>query len=303
MDPYVSKALRKSSVFRKVQDTRSFSHGNLSANVGSYGDEQWHPPAGPTWPGPNCATSKAAMRSGSYRSARPSSTGRTCRPRPTRSSPNRSARPRACAPVPVLPAIPVGCSYGHGTEMPGTLSLTPELLAARRAAVGRVGGDFGAAPLAVRERALRQRGFALDRDRSPPAVPARPARGATSTGGRSTPPSRPSRCSTAKTCTRTARETSVMLVLAPELVHDDRLDGADDPDRTADLVFRYTAPVALDQRRDRSTVGSDDRARREAARPHRRRARRSHRARPLRRTSARRRLPPATIPCQPPTNG
>ena len=32
--------------------------------------------------------------------------------------------------APVLPAIPVGASYGHGTVLPGTLSLTPELLAA-----------------------------------------------------------------------------------------------------------------------------------------------------------------------------
>src|ERR1700716_268850 len=32
--------------------------------------------------------------------------------------------------APVLPAIPAGASYGHGTTLPGTLSLTPELLAA-----------------------------------------------------------------------------------------------------------------------------------------------------------------------------
>ncbi|MDQ1393946.1 MAG: creatinine amidohydrolase, partial [Acidimicrobiaceae bacterium] len=32
--------------------------------------------------------------------------------------------------APVLPAIAVACSYGHGTVMPGTLSLTPSLLAA-----------------------------------------------------------------------------------------------------------------------------------------------------------------------------
>src|ERR1700704_1662614 len=32
--------------------------------------------------------------------------------------------------APVLPAIPVACSYGHGTRLPGTLSLSPELLAA-----------------------------------------------------------------------------------------------------------------------------------------------------------------------------
>jgi creatinine amidohydrolase len=30
----------------------------------------------------------------------------------------------------VLPAIAIGCSYGHGTVLPGTLSLSPELLAA-----------------------------------------------------------------------------------------------------------------------------------------------------------------------------
>src|ERR1700722_11896129 len=31
--------------------------------------------------------------------------------------------------APVLPALPIGCSYGHGTLLPGTLSLTPERLA------------------------------------------------------------------------------------------------------------------------------------------------------------------------------
>src|SRR5664279_2478812 len=32
--------------------------------------------------------------------------------------------------APVLPAVAVGCSYGHGTMLPGQLSLSPELLAA-----------------------------------------------------------------------------------------------------------------------------------------------------------------------------
>src|SRR5579863_1553539 len=39
-------------------------------------------------------------------------------------------RASALTGAPVLPAIPIACSYGHGTELPGTLSLTPELLAA-----------------------------------------------------------------------------------------------------------------------------------------------------------------------------
>jgi len=38
-------------------------------------------------------------------------------------------------------------------------------------------------------------------------------------------------------------ETSVMLAIAPELVHLDRLATADDEDRTTGLVFRYTAPA------------------------------------------------------------
>jgi creatinine amidohydrolase len=33
-----------------------------------------------------------------------------------------------------------------------------------------------------------------------------------------------------------------MLALAPDLVRMDQLATADDPDRTSDLVFRYTAP-------------------------------------------------------------
>ena len=36
-------------------------------------------------------------------------------------------------------------------------------------------------------------------------------------------------------------ETAVMLAIAPELVVLERIESADDPDRTAGLVFRYTA--------------------------------------------------------------
>jgi creatinine amidohydrolase len=38
-------------------------------------------------------------------------------------------------------------------------------------------------------------------------------------------------------------ETSMMLAIAPHLVRADRMPDADDPDRTHDLVFRYTAPA------------------------------------------------------------
>jgi creatinine amidohydrolase len=142
--------------------------------------------------------------------------------------------------APVLPAIPVGASYGHGTEMPGTLSLTPELLAAvarqwaewaatsglRRLLF--VNAHFGnAASLSMATDHLRLfrpdlRVAALDWWTLDPTVAAESVLdGADLHANRS--------------------ETSVMLVLAPELVQADRLQGADDPDRTADLVFRYTA--------------------------------------------------------------
>jgi creatinine amidohydrolase len=147
----------------------------------------------------------------------------------------------ACG-APVLPAIPVGCSYGHSTDLPGTLSLAPEQLAmlARQWAewaatsgltrVLFVNAHFGnAAPLGMATDHLRLfrpdlrvgvvNWWSLD-----PTVAAESVLdGDDLHANRS--------------------ETSVMLHLAPELVHVDRMADADDPDRTADLVFRYTAPA------------------------------------------------------------
>jgi len=144
--------------------------------------------------------------------------------------------------APVLPAIPVACSYGHGTELPGTLSLSPELLAAvvrqyaewaATSGLTRllfVNSHFGnSAALGIATDHLRlfrpdlQVGvvdwWSLD-----PVV----AREAVLDGD---------------DVHAHRAETSLMLVVAPELVHLDRITGADDPDRTADLVFRYTAPA------------------------------------------------------------
>jgi creatinine amidohydrolase len=144
--------------------------------------------------------------------------------------------------APVLPAIPVGASYGHGTALPGTLSLTPELLAAlarqwaewaatsglRRLLF--VNAHFGNAPsLAIATDHLRLfrpdlRVAAVDWWTLDPVVAAESVLdGADLHANRS--------------------ETSVMLTLAPNLVHAERLALADDPDRTGDLVFRYTAPA------------------------------------------------------------
>jgi creatinine amidohydrolase len=143
--------------------------------------------------------------------------------------------------APVLPAIPVGCSYGHSTNLPGNLSLTPEQLAvsvrqcAEWAATSGlcrllfVNAHFGnAASLAIATDHLRLHRpdlkvnfvnwWTLDATVASESV----VDGDDLHANRS--------------------ETSVMLALAPELVHVDRMADADDPDRTADLVFRYTVP-------------------------------------------------------------
>jgi creatinine amidohydrolase len=143
--------------------------------------------------------------------------------------------------APVLPAIPIGASYGHGTVLPGTVSLTPELLAAivRQysewvAASGLfrllfVNAHFGnSASLGVATDHLRLfrpdlrvgvvEWWTLDPLVAAEAV----ADGDDLHANRA--------------------ETAVMLAVAPELVDLDEMVRADDPDRTAGLVFRYTAP-------------------------------------------------------------
>ena len=144
--------------------------------------------------------------------------------------------------APVLPAIAIGCSYGHGTRIPGTLSYSPALLAAVArqyaewaAASGLsrllfVNAHFGnSAALATATDHLRLfrpdlRVAVLDWWTLDPEV----ARESVLDG---------------EDLHANRSETSVMLVLAPELVHLGRLAEADDPDRTGDLVFRYTAPA------------------------------------------------------------
>jgi len=144
--------------------------------------------------------------------------------------------------APVLPAVAVGCSYGHGTALPGQLSLSPELLASvlreyaswaassgltRLLFVNAHFGNVGALLAATDELRLRRpelrvgiaNWWALD-----PAVSAE-----MSADGEDVHANR--------------AETALMLHIAPDLVHLDRLGDADDPDRTTDLVFRYTAPV------------------------------------------------------------
>jgi creatinine amidohydrolase len=141
----------------------------------------------------------------------------------------------------VLPAVPIGVSYGHGTALPGTLSLSPALLAeilkayaAWAAASGLhrllfVNAHLGnTATIATATDWLRfytpqVRVGSVDWWACDPEVLAEVVADGTDIHAN-------------------RAETSVVLAVAPDLVHLDRLAEADDEDRTDGLVFRYTAP-------------------------------------------------------------
>ena len=144
--------------------------------------------------------------------------------------------------APVLPAIAVGSSYGHGTVLAGTLSLTPECLSdivretvewAAASGITRVlavNGHFGnQASLSIAGDHLRHghpelRFGVLNWWTLSPAIVAE-----TLADGEDVHANR--------------AETSLMMAVAPDLVRLDQLALADDPDRTEGLVFRYTAPA------------------------------------------------------------
>jgi creatinine amidohydrolase len=141
----------------------------------------------------------------------------------------------------VLPALPIGCSYGHGTDLPGTFSLTPEQLSdmvrsiAQWAAMSgfrrmlAVNGHFGnQAALSIAGDHLRHthpdlRFGVMNWWSLTPAIEAM-----TLADGMDVHANR--------------AETSLMMAVAPDLVRTDQLGAGDDPDRTDGLVFRYTAP-------------------------------------------------------------
>jgi creatinine amidohydrolase len=141
----------------------------------------------------------------------------------------------------VLPAVPVGVSYGHGVELPGTLSLSPALLAevlkaqiawAAASGLRRVlivnahlgnTATIGTATDWLRLYAPEVRVGSVDWWAADDELLAE----VTADGG---------------DIHANRAETSMVLAIAPHLVHRDRMVDADDEDRTADLVFRYTAP-------------------------------------------------------------
>jgi creatinine amidohydrolase len=142
--------------------------------------------------------------------------------------------------APVLPAVTVGCSYGHGTILGGTLSRSPEELAAdvrsrvewaAWTGLGRVlviNAHLGnAAALTVAGDHLRlqrpdlRMGVVSWWSAHPDVAEEVVADGADIHANRA--------------------ETALMLAIAPGLVERDQIADADDPDRTGGLVFGYTA--------------------------------------------------------------
>jgi creatinine amidohydrolase len=138
----------------------------------------------------------------------------------------------------VLPALPFGASFFHGTELAGTVAFFGDEVAGTACRVAEACVDSGlhrvlfvnghvgnAAPLWIacdrfrRQFPDRQVGVMQWWDLTPDI-----ARRATAD---------------AVDWHANAAETSLMLVLRPGLVDAEQMLSADDPDRTADTVFRY----------------------------------------------------------------
>lgn len=140
----------------------------------------------------------------------------------------------------VMPPISLGCSFGHGTAFPGTLSLSPEILIA----VVRQYAEWSATSGLTRLLFVN-----AHMGNSPALLSAtdhlRLLRPDLQTGivnwWEASPAVTAQTVTDAEDLHANRAETSLMLAVAPELVRLDELAGADDPDRTEDLVFRYNA--------------------------------------------------------------
>ena len=145
-----------------------------------------------------------------------------------------SARTR----VPVLPALPYGCSLGHSRLWPGTVSLQPQTLIdtvvqifdwVHSAGFTRMmminGHVTNFAPLRCALEIIRSRyENAMVAVRSVAEI---------------SPRVREEFFADGDDWHANAAETSLMMALAPEIVRPDELATSDDPDRTAGLIFSH----------------------------------------------------------------
>jgi creatinine amidohydrolase len=144
--------------------------------------------------------------------------------------------------APVLPALPIGSSYGHGAVLPGTLSLTPARLADTvRDAVEWVAASGITRVLAVNGHYGNQAALAVASDHLRHEHPE--LRFGTLNWWTLTPAITAETLADGEDIHANRAETSLMMAIAPDLVRMNQLVLADDPDRTAGLVFRYTAPA------------------------------------------------------------
>jgi creatinine amidohydrolase len=163
--------------------------------------------------------------------------------------------------VPVLPLLPYGCSLGHSRRWPGTIALSPQTVIALVTEIGDWLHASGfrrlylvnshvtnAAPLRCALEVLRDRYEDL----------------MVALINTATLSPRVERAFNADAGDwhANAAETSLMLALAPELVRPRKLRAADDPDRTAGLIFAH--PVNRTSRN--GVTGQPSRARAAAGR-------------------------------------
>jgi creatinine amidohydrolase len=140
--------------------------------------------------------------------------------------------------VPALPTLPYGCSLGHSRRWPGTLAVAPITLIELVKQIGDWAYHAGvrrlfivnthvtnAAPLRCALEMLR-----AEHDDMMVAL---------FNSATLSPRVRQAHCADGEDWHANDAETSMMLALAPEMVRVDRLATADDPDRTAGLVFAH----------------------------------------------------------------
>jgi creatinine amidohydrolase len=142
--------------------------------------------------------------------------------------------------APVLPAINVSCSFGHGRMLGGTLSLTPELLAR---AIGQV-ADWAASSglrriLAINAHMGNAAGLGVAGDHLRLERP--DLRFGVVHWWQASPEVAAEAGVDGDDIHANRAETALMLALAPGSVRAGLVAGADDEDRTGGLVFRYTA--------------------------------------------------------------
>jgi creatinine amidohydrolase len=144
----------------------------------------------------------------------------------------------ACLNVPMLPPLPYGCSLGHSRRWPGTIAVQPVTLIALVKEIGDWAYHSGvrrlfmvnthvtnAAPLRCALEMLR-----AEHDDLMVAL---------FNSATLSPRIRAVHFADAEDWHANDAETSLMLAMAPELVRPARLAEADDPDRTAGLVFAH----------------------------------------------------------------